>query len=136
MLNVVLEIIELNVHVFRHIKAIRMWFVARTSVWQIQIALPPKHVEMKNVLIHAIVRKTPIVRLVTIEVYVNASQIIPEIHMASDAHRVRLPLTQDAKEMENAQAKKHVLIENVKTLAEQYNHVLKTHVVLFIAPYL
>ena len=77
-----------------------------------------------------------IVRLVTIEVYVSASLIIPEIHMESDAHPFRLPLTQDAKVIENAQAKKHVLIENVKTLVEQYNHVLKTHVVLFIALYL
>ena len=72
-LSVVLEIIELNVHVFRDIKAIPMWFVARTSVWQIQIVRPPKHVETKNVLIHATVRKMLIVRLVTIEVYVSAS---------------------------------------------------------------
>ena len=91
---------------------------------------------MKNVLIHATVRKMPIVRLVTIEAYVNASQIIPEIHMESDAHRFRLPLIQDAKEIANAQAKKHVLIANVKILVEQYNHVLKMHAVLFIVPYL
>ena len=56
--------------------------------------------------------------------------------MESDAHPFRLPLIQDAKEIENAQAKKHVLIENVKIPVEQYNRVLQTHVVLFIVPYL
>ena len=77
------------------------------NVWQIQIALPLRHAEMKNVLIHVIVQKMLIVRLVTIEEFVIVFLVTRAIHMESDAHPFHHHQIQDVKKIGNVQAKKH-----------------------------
>ena len=82
MLNVACATTDQNVHVSQTILEIHMIDVGDQSVLLTLIAPQHSHVEMKNVLILAIVLKMLIAHLEIIEEYVIAVLDIQEIHMA------------------------------------------------------